>query len=59
MDKFIINRAAKSDGYRQINVRTATYDAIQQMKEDSGATIADIMDAMTAFCMERLEIKEE
>lgn len=59
MDKFIIKRATKSDGYRQINVREATYNAIQQMKEDSGATIADIMDTMTAFCLERLEIKED
>lgn len=58
MDKFIIQRVPKKDGYKLLNVRQSTYEAIQQMKEDSGASIADIMDAMVAFCMERLEIED-
>ncbi|MEG2575644.1 MAG: hypothetical protein RSA41_06390 [Christensenella sp.] len=59
MDKFIISRAEKKDGYKLINVRMNTYEAIQQIKEDTGASIADIMDAMTEFCIIRLEIKED
>lgn len=58
MDEFVVKRVPKKDGYKQINVRTSTYDAIQQMKDDTGAAIADIMDDMVAFCMERLKIKE-
>ncbi|MEG0471347.1 MAG: hypothetical protein RR588_03340 [Solibacillus sp.] len=59
MDKFIISRAEKKDGYKLINVRMNTYEAIQQIKEGTGASIADIMDAMTEFCITRLEIKED
>lgn len=58
MDKFIIKAAPKKDGYKLINVRQGTYEAIQQMKEDTGSSMSDIVDAMVKFCMERLVVEE-
>lgn len=59
MDKFTIKRVMSNPvAFRSVQVRVKTYDMIKQMQDDTGASLADLVDAMVRFCAERLEIEE-
>ena len=59
MDKFTIKRVMSNPvAFRPVQVRVKTYDMIKQMQDDTGASLADLVDAMVRFCAERLEVEE-
>lgn len=60
MDKFVVKRVYnEQSSFRRIAVRQSTYEAIEQIKDATGLPWVDLLDAMTTFCAERLEIKDE
>lgn len=60
MDKFTIKRVFKEPvAFKPIQIRMSTYDMICRIREETGTSVVDLLDAMVNFCAERLEIVEE
>lgn len=60
MDKFTIKRnQANPAAFKSVQIRVSTYEAIKQIQSDTGASFVDLVDAMTRFCAERLEVIDE
>ena len=60
MDKFTVKRSCKEHAaFKPIAIRMCTYDMICRMREESGASVVDLLDAMVNFCAERLEVVDE
>lgn len=57
MDKFTVKRVyASPASFRAVQIRTSTYEQIKQMQDDTGASFVDLVEAMVAFCAERLNV---
>lgn len=60
MDKFTIKRTLKEPvAFKPIQIRMSTYDMICRIREETGASIVDLLDAMVNFCAERLNVIDE
>lgn len=60
MDKFIVKRQLPPDKiyYTQISICKSTNEILRMMQNDTGAKVADLVDAMVKFCADRLEVEE-
>ena len=56
MDKFVIERLDRSKEYHKLIIRRETFEKLAEIKKRCNRNIADIVEAMVAFCSERLEI---
>ena len=59
MDKFVVKRTAKGEGYKPIMVEASTHEKLTQVKEDTGVPIGRLIAQMVDFCAERLVIQDE
>lgn len=59
MDKFIVKRTGRGDGYKPIMVEVSTHEKLMQVKEDTGVPIGRLIAQMVDFCAERLTIEDE
>lgn len=60
MDKFTVARKISSPAaFRSIQVRVSTFEMINQIQKDTGASYVDLIDAMVKFCAERLDVVDE
>ena len=57
MDKFIIERLDRSKEYHKLVIRRETFEKLADVKKKCNRNIADIVEAMVLFCVERLEIE--
>lgn len=58
-DPFIVvKQKPKSTTFTSITVRSDTYKIIKMMQEDTGYSIADLMDAVVKFCADRLIVRD-
>ena len=57
MDKFIIERLDRSKEYHKLVIRRETFEKLADVKKKCNRNIADIVEAMVSFCVERLEIE--
>ena len=60
MDKFVVKRQLPPDKiyYTQISIRKSTNEILRMMQNDTGAKVADLVDAMVKFCADRLVVEE-
>lgn len=60
MDKFVVKRQLPPDKiyYTQISIRNSTHKLLKMMQDDTGAKMADLLDAMVKFCADRLVVEE-
>lgn len=60
MDKFTVKRSFKDPvAFKNIAIRMNTYDMICRIREETGVSVVDLLDAMVNFCAERLNVVEE
>jgi hypothetical protein len=60
IDKFVVKRQLPPDKiyYTQISIRKSTNEILRMMQNDTGAKVADLVDAMVKFCADRLVVEE-
>ena len=60
IDKFVVKRQLPPDHiyYTQISIRKSTNEILRMMQNDTGAKVADLVDAMVKFCADRLVVEE-
>ena len=58
MDKFILRNPNKNTRYKSVSLREEDYETVNQLNEDTGIPLGDILSAMIRFCTERLEVEE-
>lgn len=59
MDKFVVKRNSVSPAaFKPIQIRVSTYEMLKQILDETGGSMVDLVDAMTRFCAERLEIED-
>lgn len=59
MDKFILQRTSKAEGYKPLIVDVTTHEKLAQIKETTGMPITRIIAQMVDFCSERLHVSED
>ena len=60
MDKFIVTKQKKTKAtFKPIMIRDDTYELLSGMRELTGRSVVDIIDATLRFCADRLEVVEE
>ena len=60
IDKFVVKRQLPPDKiyYTQISISKSTNEILRMMQNDTGAKVADLVDAMVKFCADRLVVEE-